>query len=54
MAFCSTQISTPISRHQRSFISQWMEADTDLRLENVQRVRDIGTLSTKWGVSIKP
>ena len=46
-------ISALLSHHQRSFLQQQMGSNRDPQPDIIQRVRDLGTLSSKWDVSIK-
>ena len=46
-----TQVSVLFSRHQKSFLLQQVETDT--QADNMQTVRDFGTLSPKQVISIK-
>lgn len=52
MFLLNSHISVFLSHHQRNFSPQWL--GTDPPLDNVQKVRDLGTLGSKWDALIKP
>lgn len=47
-------ISVLLSHHQRCFLLQKMGTNAEIHSQiNMERVRDLGTLSRKWDISIK-